>query len=172
MRASVHPRPGGAEPVAAWTHEGAEEGDLYGFSASGAGDVNADGFGDVLILAAPILTADVLLGGADGLPVSPVARLDAGGTWLSSAGDVDRDGRDDVLLSPGKVYLASTFLDASKADPEPEPWEPPETVAGCGGEKGGCSAAPGGVAGPSPWLVVLWAAVSRRRLPSYTQRRS
>jgi len=158
--------PGGAEPVAAWTQEGAEEGDLYGYSASGAGDVNADGFGDLVVLGggSSCSCVDVSFGSVDGLPVEPVATLSASG-WVSAGGDVDRDGLGDVLVGPGAAYLASTFLDPSMADPEPYSGDSgdPDQDAGCGGEKGGCSV---GAPSPAPWGVMvlsLCLVVARRR---------
>lgn len=161
--------PGGAEPVAAWTQEGAEEGVRYGHSVSGAGDVNGDGFGDLVVLGEGYNGVDVWLGSAAGLSSDPIARL-SGWMWVSAAGDVDRDGLDDVLVAPGSVYLASTFLDASKADPESDSGDSgdPHRDAGCGGQKGGCSV--GAPYRASFAFIPLALALYRRRMSTVLPR--
>ncbi|GMW03862.1 MAG: hypothetical protein AMXMBFR84_49960 [Candidatus Hydrogenedentota bacterium] len=106
----------------------------YGQSMSGLGDVNGDGYGDVLI-AAPNATAstlglvDLFLGTSSGLPAVPTIRWEGNSTeplWyakVGSAGDVNGDGYADFMIGapfmsrghPGEgvVFL---FLGSSNAE--------------------------------------------------------
>jgi hypothetical protein len=68
----------------------------YGWSVAGAGDVNGDGYADVVVLA-PGAAAYLFLGGADGPRADPVAFGSLENT-LASAGDVNGDGFGDVLV--------------------------------------------------------------------------
>jgi hypothetical protein len=99
---------------------GASAGDSSGTSVSGAGDINDDGFGD-LIIGAPLAdpsgdasgAAFVVLGsnqawpatlslgglnGSNGFRVDGVGAGDEAGTSVSSAGDIDADGNADLLV--------------------------------------------------------------------------
>jgi hypothetical protein len=93
--------------------EGVLPGDLFGASVSAAGDVNRDGYGDVLV-GAPGATAagrpgagvvHVFLGGPMGLAMMPVQSLEGPlrgaqwGTTLSGAHDCDADGFSDLIVA-------------------------------------------------------------------------
>ena len=83
----------------------------FGWSAAGAGDVNGDGFGDVIV-GSPGYTlgeesegaAFVYFGSAEGPPGSPGWSTESNQAfaalgWVAPAGDVNGDGFDDVLAS-------------------------------------------------------------------------
>ena len=102
--------------------------DGFGSSVASAGDINGDGYADVIVgdtIASPgrrfqAGSAAVFLGGAAGLSSVPVRVLegvadgDHFGQSVASAGDVNRDGRADVIVGAygrssgvaASVYLA------------------------------------------------------------------
>jgi MYXO-CTERM domain-containing protein len=153
--------PDGPNDVADWTSQGtnaggtqaATSGSRFGSSAVGAGDVNGDGFADVIIGQSGWSNgqagegrAYVFHGGAGGLGDTPdwVVESDLDGAALgavSGAGDIDGNGFDDVVLgAPGGsgrvlVYLGSgTGLAASAAD----------TITGVAGQRFGAAVASAG----------------------------
>ena len=120
---------GGTAPNAVadliWTGEAA--GDQFGFSVSGAGDTNGDGFADVIVGAlmndfagADAGRAYLFLGGPDAgedaaITLTGQAGGDQFGLPVSSAGDVNRDGYADLFVgasgndasgaSAGRAYV-------------------------------------------------------------------
>ena len=106
----------GGTPATAATHlTSGQLGAQLGTSVASAGDVNGDGYADILV-GAPRYTAGqleeglafVYLGGSSGIPSGGIAEAyarierDEANAWLgtsvASAGDVDGDGFDDVLV--------------------------------------------------------------------------
>jgi hypothetical protein len=106
----------GAEPV--WRAESNQAEALFGSAVASAGDVNGDGYDDVIVgdpnygnPSGFVGRAFVYLGSASGLSItpawsfgnddSPVAGL---GFSVASAGDVDGDGYDDILVGHPDYY--------------------------------------------------------------------
>jgi arylsulfatase A-like enzyme len=107
----------GMNATPAYTLTGAAPGDELGLSAAAAGDVNGDGYADVVIGAPGAVTgtgqATVWLGSAHGLGTTPALVLSgqtAGerfGLPVAAAGDMNGDGYGDVLVGAAE-YLSDT----------------------------------------------------------------
>jgi hypothetical protein len=117
--------------------DGVAAGDEAGFSVSSAGDVNGDGFGDLIIGAdfadpngSNSGSSYVLFGksggfsstinlstlnGTNGFRLDGVAAGDRTGVSVSSAGDVNGDGFDDLIVGavgtdPNGIYSGSSYV--------------------------------------------------------------
>ena len=103
--------PGGLAASPAWSTRGGITGDLYGASVSTAGDVNGDGFADVIVGAPQYSNgqpqegrASVFLGSASGLSTIAAWTAEADqatadfGKSVHTAGDVNGDGFGDVII--------------------------------------------------------------------------
>jgi hypothetical protein len=118
----------GTPQNAVWSDEGNQVNSLYGFSVAAAGDVNADGRGDVIVGALDFENnhqdegqVRLYLGAGADLADTPVWVHDGGqdfvglGISVASAGDVDGDGFDDVLIgadifSNGQTEEGGAFI--------------------------------------------------------------
>jgi hypothetical protein len=103
--------PTGLAKLPAWTAEGDQAGAYLGYSVASAGDVNGDGFDDVIVGAVGFANgqntegrAILYLGSAAGLAASPAWTVEGDRTYaflgssVSTAGDVNGDGYDDVIV--------------------------------------------------------------------------
>jgi len=153
--------PGGLSTSADWVLDGQQMGERLGFSVSGAGDVNGDGYDDVVVGAPGYDGASnqagrafVYLGSPSGLSTTPTWMAEGTqlnedfGEAVSCAGDVNGDGYDDVIVgAPGYTNglgqefegRASLYL-GSVAGPSSSPaWtaESNQRASGYGGAVGG-----------------------------------
>ncbi len=102
---------GGLSASAAWTVESDQPDAFLGYSVAGAGDVNGDGYGDVIV-GAHFYDGDLLNEGRAFVYHGSAAGLSTAADWMAegdqleaffgvsvaSAGDVNRDGHSDVIV--------------------------------------------------------------------------
>ncbi len=107
----------GLSPAPSVTLEANVGGAVFGTSVASAGDVNGDGYADVVV-GAPLNGAGaayIFMGGPGGLTATPALTLTGGtlfGTSVATLGDVNHDGFSEVIVgSPGSgqafVYRGS-----------------------------------------------------------------
>ncbi len=100
---------GGLSPTPAWTADGRQGVYGFGYAVSSAGDVNGDGYSDVIVGEEHGSTARLYLGSAAGLRATPDWTVSgkagtAYGAAVASAGDLDGDGFDDVIVGAPDWY--------------------------------------------------------------------
>ena len=120
-----------AEPSQTWNMPGA----FYGFSVSGAGDVNGDGYGDVVVGTMLANTAFLYYGGPDGpgpVPDVPLTCPELGVCAVSVAGggDFNGDRFSDVIIGSPGALSDKAFL--FHGGPEGIPPEPAGVLSGSG----------------------------------------
>jgi len=105
-----------------YSFKGTGDGDYYGFSVASAGDVNADGYDDIIIGAYLFDVDGIGYGKAyiyfGGAVVNTVVDVHLSGSFPSrqfgrfttSAGDVNRDGYDDVIVGEGNGSRAYIYF--------------------------------------------------------------
>jgi hypothetical protein len=116
----------GLASSSAWIAEGEQDEAYFGASAASAGDVNGDGYSDVVVGAygwdgteADEGEAVVYLGSSSGLPTSPAWTAVGGiagasfGFSVATAGDVNGDGYSDVVV--GAPWLANGETNEGRA---------------------------------------------------------
>jgi subtilisin family serine protease len=113
-------------PGAAWSALGGQAGARLGEAAAGAGDVDGDGYDDLVVgarsfdgVAADVGALFVYAGSSTGLDAAPTWKVEGNqaganlGTAVASAGDVNGDGYADVIA--GAPYYDSTGADEGAA---------------------------------------------------------
>ncbi len=137
--------PPGTPANAAWAATAGQTSSRYGWSVAGAGDVNGDGYGD-LVIGVPWFTSGQTHEGAAGLYLGAAAGPDASADWIvegneangelgyavAGAGDVNRDRYSDVIVgapfkkgnddepAAGRVFL---YFGQSSGLPSAASWQ-------------------------------------------------
>ena len=109
----------GLSATADWTAEGGQNSAYFGFSVAGAGDVNNDGYDDILVGATGLGKAFLYFGSVSG--PSATADWSSGtisgcaqiGYSLASLGDVNHDGYSDIIL--GSPYCTNIETNEGRA---------------------------------------------------------
>jgi len=116
-----HGSAAGLAAAHAWTADGNQTGAHFGHALGTAGDVNGDGFSDIIV-GAPLFTsaeadegwAFAYLGSASGLAASPAWTEERNqayaqfGISVGTAGDVNGDGYSDVIVGASRYDNAQT----------------------------------------------------------------
>ncbi len=122
------------DPSPDWTATGEGEANNFGYSVGSAGDVNADGYADIIVGADRYKhftgRVYVYLGSADGPHTTPVFIASGEdvnnhfGYSVGTAGDVNGDGYDDIVVGAyhyknftGRVYIYTGNADGLSAAP-------------------------------------------------------
>lgn len=109
----------GLSATADWTAEGGQNQAYFGFSVAGAGDVNNDGYDDILVGATGLGKAFLYLGSASGPSATPdwssgtISGCLQIGYSLASLGDVNGDGYSDIIL--GSPYCTNVETNEGRA---------------------------------------------------------
>ncbi len=111
--------------------------DRFGWSVASAGDVNGDGYADLVVGAPNSSTAYLYLGNATGVAVSPIVLSGTPGSTLggavASAGDVNGDGYADLLVGVANDLANTVYLYLGSASgPNTTPSTTLTGVAGTG----------------------------------------
>lgn len=167
----VHGSAGASSPMPQWSRQSDQNGAFYGTSVSTAGDVDGDGFADVIV-GAPGFDfafvdegqAFVHRGSASGVVTSAAWTGRANqasafyGTSVATAGDVNGDGHGDVVLGApklgqGRVFVHCGFKSGLALTPS---WNS-ATITGVSQRIGECVATAGDVDGDGLSDVVVGA---------------
>lgn len=138
--------PAGAAELAEntiWFDDGDQEGAEIGYSVAGAGDVNGDGYADVVV-GAPLYDSDEGNAGLVALYYGTSAGLSAEPAWIwegdqtagqlgvcvAGAGDVNNDGYDDIIVGAGYYDMIQldegrvcVFYGSAGGPPDTPSWE-------------------------------------------------
>jgi hypothetical protein len=115
-----HGSSNGLGSTAAWTTTGTSPGERFGGAVATAGDVNADGFADVIIGVPLRNRVHVYHGGPVGLAPGAANWTATGETGsqfgyaVAMAGDVNGDGYSDIVIG-APLFSTSTLADAGRA---------------------------------------------------------
>ncbi|RPI48080.1 MAG: hypothetical protein EHM56_14220, partial [Chloroflexi bacterium] len=116
-----------------WIVEGAAYNSRLGYSVSTAGDVNSDGYDDVVVGASGTLQVYVYLGSAAGL--AGTVAWTAAGQAGDTAGDVNADGYVDLVVANGTTV--SVYYGSAAGLPATAAWSAAGSAAGTAGDVNG-----------------------------------